>query len=414
MTQHMYLYGDVGIDITAGDVNAELRNSDDTELVVHLSSPGGDVYEGLAIMNAIRASQKKTTTVVEGIAASIASVIAVGSGGRVVMRPSAEMMIHHAWGGFSGNHTELTKAAETLERISRSLADIYADKSGGDADSWLLAMDAETWYTAEEAVLAGLADAVEDGKVKMLETSALMSGVLAKYEKRKDAKDAKDVSMDFIKEIAARLGISEDADASTVVAALDEVLNEQAENNVEVVTKNDNDVVEDVVEDGEDTNGNNVVDEDTNNADSSSLDSVDDSDTKDDEDVEDLEKEVEEDSSDSDDSVSFETVTLDKETYDELAAAAKLGWDALEDKKNQELESTVDSWIADGRVSASRRDSLVAAIKKDTDSTIAIFSQIPKGTIPRNEIGYGEEITEEDTHETPNKGFMGLNGAPRI
>lgn len=405
MTQHMYLYGDVGIDITAGDVNLELRNIDETELVVHLSSPGGDVYEGLAIMNAIRASDKEITIVVEGIAASIASVIAVGSGGRVVMRPSAEMMIHHAWGGFSGNHSELTKAAETLERISRSLADIYAEKSGGDADSWLLAMDAETWYTAEEAVLAGLADAVEDGKIKMLETSALMSGVLAKYEKRKDAKD---VSMDFIKEIAARLGISEDADTSTVVAALDEVLNEQAETNVEVVTENNNDVVEDVVEDDKNTNDTNVVDEDTNDSDSSSSDSVDDSDTKDDEDVEDLEKEVE------DDSVAFETVTLDKDTYEELAAAAKLGWDALEDKKNQELESTVDSWIADGRVSASRRDSLVAAIKKDSDSTIAIFSKIPKGTIPRNELGYGEEITEEDTHETPNKGFMGLNGAPRI
>lgn len=405
MTQHMYLYGDVGIDITAGDVNLDLRNSDEMDLVVHLSSPGGDVYEGLAIMNAIRASDKETTIVVEGIAASIASVIAVGSGGRVVMRPSAEMMIHHAWGGFSGNHAELTKAAETLERISRSLADIYAEKSAGDADSWLLAMDAETWYTAEEAVLAGLADAVEDGKIKMLETSALMSGVLAKYEKRKDAKD---VSMDFIKEIAARLGISEDADTSTVVAALDEVLNEQAETNVEVVTENNNDVVEDVVEDDKNTNDTNVVDEDTNDSDSSSSDSVDDSDTKDDEDVEDLEKEVE------DDSVAFETVTLDKETYEELAAAAKLGWDALEDKKNQELESTVDSWIADGRVSASRRDSLVAAIKKDSDSTIAIFSKIPKGTIPRNELGYGEEITEEDTHETPNKGFMGLNGAPRI
>jgi ATP-dependent protease ClpP protease subunit len=131
-------------------------------LEVHINSGGGDVFDGIAIGNAIRAHKGPVTTVVDGLAASIASVIAQAGQDRVA-EPGSMMMIHDAFGMCVGDAAEMTQFASTLDKVSGNIAAVYADRAGGDAGDWRTVMKAETWYTADEAVAAGLADRVGDG-----------------------------------------------------------------------------------------------------------------------------------------------------------------------------------------------------------------------------------------------------------
>jgi ATP-dependent protease ClpP protease subunit len=129
----------------------------------HVNSGGGDVFDGIAIANALRAHKGGVTVVVDGLAASIASVIAQ-AGAQRVMQDNSMMMIHDAFGMAMGNAAEMRQMADTLDKVSDNIADVYATRSGlGDAASWRDTMRAESWYTAGEAVSAGLADRVGEG-----------------------------------------------------------------------------------------------------------------------------------------------------------------------------------------------------------------------------------------------------------
>jgi len=136
-------------------------------LEVHVNSGGGDVFDGIAIGNAIRDHKGPVKTVVDGLAASIASVIAQAGHERVA-QPGAMFMIHDAFGACLGNASEMGKMAETLDQVSDNIAGVYASRSGsGSVATWRDAMKQETWYTAEEAVAAGLADRVGDGEAAL-------------------------------------------------------------------------------------------------------------------------------------------------------------------------------------------------------------------------------------------------------
>lgn len=136
-------------------------------------------------MNALRVFDGEVTAVVEGMAASAASFIVVGGADRVIMRPDAEMMIHDALTMTAGNAEELQRQVADLERISGKLAGIYAGKAGGDPETWRAAMRDETWFTADEAVACGLADAVEDGRAPAMVASWERSRVVAHYRGRR-------------------------------------------------------------------------------------------------------------------------------------------------------------------------------------------------------------------------------------
>jgi ATP-dependent protease ClpP protease subunit len=145
--------------ISASDFVAQISGLKG-KLDIHVNSGGGDVFDGIAIANAIRSHKGAVTTTVDGLAASIASVIAQAGQERIAAAGSM-LMIHEASGGCIGDAAGMAKMAETLDKVSANLADIYADRSGrGNAGTWRDAMKAETWYTAEEAVAAGLADKV--------------------------------------------------------------------------------------------------------------------------------------------------------------------------------------------------------------------------------------------------------------
>lgn len=159
----LHLYGAIGGfwgDIVAGDVVREIRDLDVATLNVYINSPGGDVYDGIAIRNALRQHSAHVVVHVDGIAASAASYIAC-AGDEVVMGENAEIMIHDAWSIVLGNAEDLRVAAGDLDRISDNIAAMYAEKAGGTAADWRALMKAETWYTAEEAVAAGLADRLD-------------------------------------------------------------------------------------------------------------------------------------------------------------------------------------------------------------------------------------------------------------
>lgn len=133
---------------------------DNRELTVRINSPGGNVYDGVAILNSLRGHPGKVTVVVDGIAASAASVIAMG-GDEIVMNRNSEMMIHNGSAVAMGGAEDMRKMADRLESVNANLATIYAEKAGGTPEEWRAVMAAETWYSAEEAVAAGLADRVE-------------------------------------------------------------------------------------------------------------------------------------------------------------------------------------------------------------------------------------------------------------
>lgn len=169
-TAKLYLYdvidswgGDWGV--SAKEFNAALAEIGDvSQINLHVNSPGGECYEGIAILNALRRHPATVTAIVDGLAASAASFIAAGAD-QVVMARNSEMMIHDAWGIALGPAADMHAAGDRLDKISNNIASVYAAKAGGTDQSWRDFMLAETWYSAEEAVAVGLADRVEGAEV---------------------------------------------------------------------------------------------------------------------------------------------------------------------------------------------------------------------------------------------------------
>jgi ATP-dependent protease ClpP protease subunit len=156
----VYLYDEIGFwGVTAQDFVPTLNAITATEITLHVNSPGGDVFDGVAIYNALRNHPADIDVRIEGLAASAASFIAM-AGTTVTVEPGAQLMIHDAAGLCLGNADEMRSMATLLDRISDTIAGIYATKAGGTVEDWRAAMRTETWYSGTEAVAAGLADAI--------------------------------------------------------------------------------------------------------------------------------------------------------------------------------------------------------------------------------------------------------------
>ncbi|MFF7550934.1 head maturation protease, ClpP-related [Streptomyces canus] len=153
------LYDEVGgwFGATADQFIADLRGITAPSLRVRINSPGGSVFEGIAIANALRSHPGNITVQVDGIAASIASVIAM-AGDRIEMAPNTMLMIHEASGVCLGNASDMEEMAQLLDLISDNIADAYAARAGGTRESWREQMRDETWFLPDDAVKAGLAD----------------------------------------------------------------------------------------------------------------------------------------------------------------------------------------------------------------------------------------------------------------
>lgn len=307
---------------------------------VHVHSPGGGVWDGLAIANTIRQSKAHVVVTVDGLAASAASFIAI-AGDELVMAPGSELMIHDGIVVSIGNPADLRETADWLDRECDNIAALYARKAGGEPAAWRDLMRAETWYTAAEAVVAGLADRV-DGEQADAGVQNRWDLSFFNYAGRDQApppalnpvahmlpaespggpnptQKEEDPMADLITGLRERLGIKPEAalDDDGLLAALDEVLAEQATEQA--------------------TSTNQLPDG---------------------------------------------VAMIDSTQLAQLRADAAAGRDARSQQVSERRERLVDAAIEDGRIPSARREHWLAQLAADEDGATAVLNQLEKNTIP--------------------------------
>ena len=182
------IIGDTWDELDSGSVVSQLLGMQDRPLVIDINSEGGFVYDGIAIFNALQAMNVPTTARVTGIAASAASLIAMGAD-EVEMAPTATLMIHRAHVVTWGNAAALRDMAAILDKIDQQLVDVYAarmkDTSREDIYSLMVGDQDGTYFNAEEAIAVGLADRVIDYGKKDKPKSRANEIIAAKLALRK-------------------------------------------------------------------------------------------------------------------------------------------------------------------------------------------------------------------------------------
>lgn len=317
-----------------------------TEIRLLINSPGGEVWDGLAILNALRAHPARVVAVVEGLAASAASFIAAGADELIMMRNS-ELMIHNAWGVVMGDAEDMRAAAEDLDRNDRNLAAIYAEKSGQSVEYWLEEMRKDRFMTAEEAVASGLADRIEgesDGTSARarFDLSVFARGGRARAALAPNLPDSTEPGVPNRKEnvvayddlranIAQRLGVTEaDVTDEQLVEALDQALEEGA-------------------------------------AAAEPTDTV---------------------------AVPEGAVLVEANAFAELQRQAALGATAHASLQTSRREGIVDDAVRTGRIAASARASWLDLLAADEAKASAALASFQPNTVPVVEIGHGGDIKE--------------------
>lgn len=157
----LYFYGDIVNDAwlsewypddkCPADVKNVLDEVQGKDLNIYINSGGGSVFGGMAIYNMLKRFKGNKTVYVDGLAGSIASVIAL-AGDKVVIPNTAYMMIHKPWAGVSGNADDMRKMAESLDRIQEGIINVYAEnlKDGVEIDTIINMVNDETWLTGDE------------------------------------------------------------------------------------------------------------------------------------------------------------------------------------------------------------------------------------------------------------------------
>ncbi len=240
--------------VWASELVQELDSITSPVIELHVNSPGGDAFEGIAIMNALRQHPARVEAFVDGMAASAASYIVVGGADEVVMSLGAELMVHNPKMGTYGDAAFHRSSADQLDKLAGDMAGIYARKAGGTRKEWLAAMASETWYTAEEAVAAGLADRIDVGEDASTAAAAAASTGIERrifaYAGRSQApaprspaatsvsgpitEQTQEVRVSHLSDeqivtLRQRLGVTDEtATGDQILAALDEALTEQA------------------------------------------------------------------------------------------------------------------------------------------------------------------------------------------
>ncbi len=158
----IYIFDEIGAyGLNAQSFIDEIKPYKNSPLNIHINCVGGDVFDGMAIYNIIKKRTARTTAYIEGIAASMGSVIALAAD-NVVMAENSLFMIHNAWGGAMGEAKEMKKTAKLLDKISGEIADIYVKKTNLPYNKVEEMMDEETWLNAEEAYELGFVDSISD------------------------------------------------------------------------------------------------------------------------------------------------------------------------------------------------------------------------------------------------------------
>ena len=348
----VHIYDEIGYwGTSAKDFAQQLAELDVDRIQLRINSPGGNAWDGVAIMNTLRRHRARVEVTVDGIAASAASLIAM-AGDHIVMNRSSQMMIHDTSGMAWGNAATMRETADLLDKLSDSYADAYAKRAGGTRGAWRDVMRAETWYTAEEAVLAGLADEW-DGSADSaaaafdlsrytyagrLEAPAPALAVAAHHEPPVSPEPGhshpkkEDLVSDNLKAgLRERLGIT-DADVAdeAILAALDEALTEQAEAPTARMPEG--------------------------------------------------------------------VVAIESAVVDGMRAELAELRTFREAKAEEDRAALVEAAVSDGRIPPARRDHWLAALAADEEGMAAVLASLAPGTVPLAEIGHSDDI--ESAEET--------------
>lgn len=429
---------DIYEDITPG-LEVRVRDSlpDEGPVTVRINSYGGAVDVGHTIRHLLADYPGHVTCVVDGVAASAASIIAIAGSDELVMREGSELMIHQASLGMDGNSSSLRSMAERLEKMDAELANVYAAKAGGDAEHWLGLMAAETWFSAADAVDAGLADRV-DGRVAQ---AVSVDRIAAKYNysgRRLPPDERKENGMS-VKALAAELGVSE----SEFKATFARIMNETVETTVKVDVSYPQDtriaptetvtvypVVGQPASEASSENpdaAENAVDVEpipvaaeviegitfelgaevegfTTSIDAQSgalkitastgvevgaeaefVVSVSGTDVPVKVTVRSLSEEQE--TTEEITGSEVDVVAVDKHTYNALVEGNRAYNKILEKQAVEQRHARVDQWINQGRIAASARDEAIKVIDRDENLAAEIYGSRPVNTIPRREMG---------------------------
>ena len=254
----VYIFNEIGTyGITAQDFISDIKDLKDTPINLHVNSIGGDVFDGMAIYNVIKRREARTTVYIEGIAASIATIIALGAD-EVVMAENSLFMIHNAWGGAMGEAKDMRKTADTLEKISSELTDIYMKKTGLSYEALAEMMDEETWLNAQEAYDYGFIDTISDSikvaakydvsKFKNITQEEIQNKLSININNKKMTNELKEWFSNKVEEIVATVKgdvkVSEDVAEQTMITVNlgdnDEIMNKISEfetGNIELSNK---------------------------------------------------------------------------------------------------------------------------------------------------------------------------------
>ncbi|SHW43331.1 Clp protease [Mycobacteroides abscessus subsp. abscessus] len=371
-TLHIYDEIDSWFGVNAEALVVEISALDpETELTVRVNSPGGNAFDGINIANAIMRHPGKTTTYIDGLAASAASVIAVASD-EVVVSKYGQAMVHDARSGQYGTAKDLRSVADHLEKLSASYAKLYADRAGGTVEDWAQAMADETWYTAEEMVAAGLASRVDDSGARADTEKAVASALACSSYKFKyfgrpaapapvaradnaeacaSANISKEGPVPDIKEdVAKRLGLGPDATDEEVLAALDKLASTEQEDTDEDAITTEDDSAE--VGAGTAVDGKELVAA----------------------------------------AAKAGLVLMDPARVAKLESDAAAGALARATQVAEAHAKVVDSAVAKGKITPPRRDHFLALMKADPEGTTALLDSIPAETaVPLTEVGHGTE-----------------------
>lgn len=175
-----------GWGISAATFVRDLKAIKASTINVRINTPGGEVFDGTAIYNALREHPARIVTHIDGIAASAGSFVAL-SGDEVRMADNAYLMIHNARGGMMGESDDMRRYADILDKINGNIAAMYQRKAGNTTDHWRGLMDAETWFTGEEAKAEGLVDSVYAAEKKTAARGARAEFDFKIYNKIPDA-----------------------------------------------------------------------------------------------------------------------------------------------------------------------------------------------------------------------------------
>lgn len=353
--------------ISTSDISGVLDALPDsvTQIILRINSPGGEVFEGIAILNLLRAHRATVTAVVDGLAASAASVIAAGCD-EVVMSPGTQMMIHSPSSIVWGNAVEMRKTADTLDRIEVSLIEVYVAKAG--EKEWAALLAEETWLPAADAVELGLADRVgvvaDAGETATAGEEEIIS--IPDDDEPEDSAAARVVRIaarvraaaperpvspepgtsnrkenvvthdDFVAGIRERLGVTDAAATDeTVLAALDEALAETAETPAVVIS----DVA--AVPEG--------------------------------------------------------AIVMDAAQHAQLVSDAAAGREAREEQISARRDRVVLDAIRDGRIAPASRDQWRNALEENEENITKLLASFPTNkAVPTQELGRSDDITDAD------------------